>query len=143
MKRFLSAALIAAAATTALPALAQNRDAAGGGAVGGAAAGAVGGAIVGGPVGAIVGGIAGGAAGATIGSVTPEDRVYVRRYVDEHEVPQVVVRERVEIGRPLPRSVKTYRFEGNQRLQSHTYARVNNQYLLIDEDGNEVGAIEP
>lgn len=119
---------------------AQNRGGEGG-AVGGAAAGAVGGAIIGGPIGAVIGGAAGAVAGGAVGSITADDRVYVQKYVYERQVAPVTVREPIAIGKPLPRTVKTYTFEGNQRLGPYRYAYVNNQYLLVDSNGMVLGAI--
>jgi len=122
----------------------SSRDgAAAGGAVSGAAAGAVGGAVVGGPVGAVVGGIAGAAIGGSAGAAfTPEDRTYVRTYVTERRVDPVTIDEPIAIGRPLPPRVKTYVIEGNPRYSSYRYARVNNQYLLVDAHGNVLGAVD-
>lgn len=135
--------LVGMLAMAAFPAWAQNnRDGAAGGAVGGGAAGAVGGAIVGGPVGAAVGGVAGAAAGAIAGSLTPDDRTYVRQYVTRREVEPTIVQERVVVGKPLPGTVRTYRFEGNSRLERHGYARINKQYVVIDADGNVMEVLE-
>jgi uncharacterized protein YcfJ len=153
MKRLYAAAIVAAMSSVAVPAMAQSHQelaAQGGaasGAVTGATAGAIGGAIVGGPVGAVVGGVGGavvgGATGGTVAAaITPEDRVYVRRYVDEREVAPVMTRQRIVVGRPLPRTVRTYRFEGNPRLTAYNYARVNNQYYLVDARGNVMGSID-
>jgi hypothetical protein len=121
-----------------------SRDgAAAGGAVSGAAAGAVGGAVVGGPVGAVVGGVVGAAVGGSAGAAfTPEDRTYVRGYVTDRRVDPVTLDEPIAIGRPLPPRVKTYVIEGNPRYSSYRYARVNNQYLLVDANGNVLGAVD-
>lgn len=139
--------LASAIATLALVPIAQaqsERDgAAAGGAVTGGAAGAVGGAIVGGPVGAVVGGIVGATVGGSTGAaLTPDDRRYIRGYVVERRVDNVVIDEPLARGRPLPRSVRTYVIEGDQRYQSLRYAHVNDQYLLVDSRGNVVGVIE-
>jgi hypothetical protein len=138
MKTLTTCVLLAVLSVT--PALAQPRGGEGG-AVGGAAAGAVGGALIGGPVGAVIGGVAGAIAGGTVGSLTDDDRVYAQRYVYERQVAPVSVRDEIAIGRPLPRGVRTYTFEGNERLGPYRYAYVNNQYLLIDSNGVVLGAV--
>jgi len=122
----------------------SSRDgAAAGGAVSGATAGAVGGAVVGGPVGAVVGGVAGAAVGGSAGAaITPDDRTYIHGYVTRRRIDPVVVHEPIAIGRPLPRTVRTYTIEGNPRYESYRYARVNNQYLLVDANGNIIGSID-
>ena len=153
MKRLYAAAIVAALSATSAMAQSHQETAAQGGAAGGAmtgaAAGAIGGAVIGGPVGAVVGGvggaIVGGAAGGTIAAASTmpaEDRVYVRRYVDQRAVAPMTVRERVVVGRPLPRTVRTYRFENEPRFNDYRYARVNDQYILIDERGNVLGSID-
>lgn len=139
MKLLMTCAVAALLATTA--AQAQNRGTEGG-AVGGAAAGAVGGAIVGGPIGAVIGGVAGAAAGGALGSITTDDRTYIQRHVYEQKVQPVTVTEEIVVGKPLPRTVKTYTFEGRDTLKTYRYAYVNNQYLLVDANGNVLGSIE-
>ena len=140
MKRILTTSLFVALVAT--PALAQNTDAARGGAAAGGAAGAVGGAIVGGPVGAVVGGIAGLAVGSTAGALTPEDHVYLRQYVRDRKDVQGFAIQDMAIGGSLPRTVALYRIEGNPRLSDYRYAYVNNQYLLVDANGRIIGAIQ-
>ncbi|MDF2120572.1 DUF1236 domain-containing protein [Roseiarcaceae bacterium H3SJ34-1] len=122
----------------------SSRDgAAAGGALSGAAAGAAGGAVVGGPVGAVVGGVAGAAVGSTAGAaLTPDDRTYIRGYVTERRVDPVVIHEPLAVGRPLPRQVRTYTIEGDPRYNAYRYARVNNQYLLVDANGNVIGSLD-
>ncbi|OJY05959.1 MAG: hypothetical protein BGP04_11630 [Rhizobiales bacterium 62-17] len=121
----------------------QRDGAAAGGALSGGAAGAAGGAIVGGPVGAVVGGIVGATVGGSAGAaLTPDDQRYIHGYVVERDIDNVAISEPLARGRSLPRSVRTYVIEGDQRYHSLRYARVNNQYLLVDSRGNIVGAIE-
>lgn len=141
MRRILATALVLGMSTAAVPALAQNDEAAKGGALSGGAAGAVGGAIIGGPVGAAVGGIAGAAVGATAGSLTPEDRVYVRDYAVRHRTAPVTVRERIVVGEPLPRAVRYYPVDGNARLDAYNYAYVNERYYIVDDAGRVVGEL--
>lgn len=112
-----------------------------GGAVGGAAAGAVGGAIVGGPVGAVVGGVAGAVGGAALGSMTEDDRVWVRGYVAAHPRPSVQVAQPIVVGKPLPNDVVVYSIDGNPHLRGYRYAYVNDDYVLIDRDGVVVETI--
>lgn len=113
-----------AAGLMATPAMANdNNDAA----VTGAAGGAVTGAIVGGPVGAAVGGAVGLIAGAAI-SPPPQQVV---TYVRQQPVPAdtVVIRERIAVGRPLPRTVALTPIPENP---TYAYAVVNNQRVIVD-----------
>jgi uncharacterized protein YcfJ len=139
MKTVVKSVIVVSALALTVPAFAQNDNAASGGAVGGGVAGAVGGALVGGPVGAVVGGVVGAGAGATVGSLSADDRTYIQTHVYESRAPNVVVRERVAVGQPLPSSVKVYTFD--RPGISYRYAHVNNQYLLIDAQGNVVGSV--
>ncbi|MCA1404385.1 DUF1236 domain-containing protein [Ensifer sp. IC3342] len=112
-----------AAGLMAAPAMANdNNDAA----VTGAAGGAVTGAIVGGPVGAAVGGAVGLIAGAVI-SPPPQQVV---TYVQQQPMPAgVVVRERIAVGRPLPRTIALTPIPENP---TYAYAVVNNQRVIVD-----------
>jgi outer membrane lipoprotein SlyB len=139
MNNIVKGAIVVSALLLTAPAFAQNDKGATGGAVGGGVAGAVGGALVGGPIGAVVGGVVGAGAGATVGSLTAEDRTYIQTHVYESDAPNVVVRERVAVGQPLPSSVKVYTFD--RPGIDYRYAHVNNQYLLVDAQGNVVGSV--
>ena len=136
---FIATALLAGAAT--FGAQAQDNRGAAGGAVGGAAAGAVGGAIVGGPVGAAVGGVVGGIDGAAAGGIATEDRTYVQGYVVKHPAQAVRIEGDVAVGTELPRTVRYYNFEGNERLRAYRYARVNDRYVVVDASGRVVEVI--
>jgi hypothetical protein len=91
-----------------------------------------------------VGAIIGGAAGATTGAaLTPDDRVYVRQYVQERRVRPVRIQDDVRVGVVLPRERVTYHeIEGNPRLDSYRYAIVNDQTVLVDSGGHVVQIIE-
>jgi hypothetical protein len=140
MNHLIKGAVIASALLAVGPAFAQSG--AQGGAASGAVTGAVGGALVGGPVGAAVGAVVGGTTGAAVGSLSDQDRLYVKSYVVKQKVEPVTVQERIVVGEPLPRTVKTYTIEGNPNLSSYRYAYVNNQYYLVDGGGRVVTTIE-
>jgi hypothetical protein len=131
--------LLVSALMISTPVLAQSGTE--GGAASGAVTGAVGGAIVGGPVGAAVGAVVGGTTGAAVGSLSDQDRVYVRDYVVKQHVPAATVEERVVVGQPLPPRVKTYVIEGNPHLRGYRYAYVNDEYYLVDGGGRVVTVI--
>lgn len=141
----LAALLIATSAAISAPAFAQGTPAQEQGARGGAVTGVIGGAavgaVVGGPIGAVIGGVVGASAGATVGAITAEDRVYIQQYVYSRPVEPVVVQSGVTVGQPLPAGVAVYNFEGNQRLSGYRYAYVNQQYILVDNNGRVMGAI--
>jgi uncharacterized protein DUF1236 len=95
--------------------------------------GAVTGAFIGGPVGAAVGGVLGFTAGAAI---NPPPREVVT-YVEEQPVPetQVVVKQRVRVGTPLPEAVVIERVPNNDR---YAYAFVNNQRVIVEPRSRRV-----
>ncbi|MDR6636232.1 hypothetical protein J2X72_005046 [Phyllobacterium sp. 1468] len=103
------------------------------GTVNGAAGGAVTGAIVGGPVGAAVGGVA----GAVVGTVLAPPPRRVVTYVEQQPIPEdeVVVREKVVVGRPLPETVKVVRIPDNPK---YAYAVVNHQRVIVDPSNRTV-----
>jgi uncharacterized protein YcfJ len=139
----LGAALLATAQVSNI-AMAQTaqQSSASGGAVSGAVGGVVVGAIVGGPVGAVIGGVVGASAGGTVGALTAEDRVYVQQYVYQRQVEPVVIQQGVQVGQPVPAGVTVYNFENNPRMAGYRYAYVNQQYLLVDQNGRVMGSIE-
>jgi hypothetical protein len=116
-----AAFLIAAAAFSATPALAQQST------VNGAVGGAVTGAVVGGPIGAAVGGIVGAAAGTAIDP--PPQRVVT--YVREQPLPTqtVVVQQPVAVGKPIPEGVVLTRVPENP---NYAYGVVNQQRIIVD-----------
>ncbi|AVA25570.1 DUF1236 domain-containing protein [Rhizobium sp. NXC24] len=101
--------------------------------VNGAAGGAVTGAIVGGPVGAAVGGVAGAIVGTAIDP--PPQRVVT--YVQEQPMPEdtVVVKEKVVIGQPLPRTVKIRTIPENPK---YAYAVVNHERVIVEPSSRKV-----
>ena len=103
------------------------------GTVNGAAGGAVTGAIVGGPVGAAVGGVA----GAVVGTVLAPPPRKVVRYVELAPIQEdeVVVREKVVVGRPLPETVRVVRIPDNPK---YAYAVVNHQRVIVDPSNRTV-----
>jgi len=145
MNHVVKGALLASALLACAPAMAQTptqQQSTAGGAVTGAVGGAVVGAVVGGPIGAVIGGVIGASAGGTVGALSAEDQMYARRYVYERQVEPVTLQSGVVVGQPLPQTVTTYQFEGNQRLSPYRYAYVNQQYLLVDSQGRVMGSIE-
>lgn len=87
--------------------------------------GARAGAAAGGPVGAIVGGTVGLATGLAEGITTGVlDAVRIAP-----PPPNVVVRERVVVGEPLPGSVRLYEVPNHTRYR---YAVVNDQRVIVD-----------
>ncbi|WP_440982603.1 DUF1236 domain-containing protein [Shinella sumterensis] len=119
---FLASAAIAAALFTS-PAMADDNEAA----VTGAAGGAVTGAVVGGPVGAAVGGVVGAIAGTALNP--PPQKVIT--YVEQQPVPAdtIVVKEVVEVGKPLPRTVVLTPIPEDP---TYAYAVVNQQRVIVD-----------
>jgi hypothetical protein len=86
--------------------------------------GAATGGAVGGPVGAFVGGTVGLATGLAEGITTG-----VVDAVRGAPAPNVVVRERVVVGEPLPREVRLYEVP---RYHQYRYAVVNNERVIVD-----------
>ncbi|MGK6317304.1 DUF1236 domain-containing protein [Neorhizobium sp. DT-125] len=101
--------------------------------VNGAAGGAVTGAIVGGPVGAAVGGVVGAVAGTAIDPPPPTVVTYVRDLPEPEE--QVVVKEKLAVGQPLPSSVVVKTVPDNPK---YAYAVVNKQRVIIEPSSRKV-----
>jgi hypothetical protein len=103
------------------------------GTVNGAAGGAVTGAIVGGPVGAAVGGVA----GAVVGTVLAPPPRRVVSYVEQQPIPEseVVVKQKVVVGKPLPNRVKVMRVPQDPK---YGYAVVNQQRVIVDPSNRTV-----
>jgi hypothetical protein len=103
------------------------------GTVNGAAGGAVTGAIVGGPVGAAVGGVA----GAVVGTVLAPPPRRVVTYVEQQPMPEdeVVVKQKVVVGQPLPNRVKIMRIPQDPK---YAYAVVNHQRVIVDPSNRTV-----
>jgi hypothetical protein len=102
-------------------------------AVNGAAGGAVTGAIVGGPVGAAVGGVSGAIIGAAIDP--PPERVVT--YVEQQPAPteDVVVKQRVVVGQPLPEAVVVTPVPEDP---SYAYAVVNHQRVIVQPSSRKI-----
>jgi outer membrane lipoprotein SlyB len=103
------------------------------GTVNGAAGGAVTGAIVGGPVGAAVGGVA----GAVVGTVLAPPPRKVVSYVEQQPIPEdeVVVREKVVVGQPLPETVRVVPIPDEPK---YSYAVVNKQRVIVNPSNRTV-----
>jgi hypothetical protein len=96
----------------------------------GAANGAAAGGAVAGPIGEAVGGTVGAAVG--LGLEIPNA---VITSIQGERAPSVVVRERVVVGEPLPRSVEL------RRVPSHTeysYAVVNDRRVIVEPQTRRV-----
>ncbi|KAA0689469.1 DUF1236 domain-containing protein [Neorhizobium sp. P12A] len=101
--------------------------------VNGAAGGAVTGAVVGGPVGAAVGGVA----GAIVGTAIDPPPQKVVTYVEQQPIPddEVVVKEKVVVGEPLPERVVVTPVPENSK---YAYAVVNHQRVIVQPTTRKV-----
>lgn len=99
----------------------------------GAAGGAVTGAIVGGPVGAAVGGVAGAAIGTVIDPPPQKVVTYVRE-APEPSAP-VVVKERIAVGQPLPKTVVLTPVPEDNK---YSYAIVNHERVIVEPSSHKV-----
>jgi hypothetical protein len=101
--------------------------------VNGAAGGAVTGAVVGGPVGAAVGGVA----GAIVGTAIDPPPQKVVTYVEQQPIPddEVVVKEKVVVGEPLPERVVVTPVPENPK---YSYAVVNRQRVIVQPTTRKV-----
>jgi hypothetical protein len=99
----------------------------------GAAGGAVTGAVVGGPIGAAVGGVA----GAIVGGAIDPPPANVVTYVQQQPYPtdEVVVKERVVVGEPLPQTVMVTPVPENPK---YAYAVVNHQRVIVQPSTRKV-----
>jgi len=99
----------------------------------GAAGGAATGAIVGGPAGAAVGGIVGGVAGSLFEPPPPKVVTYVQQVPAPTE--RVVVKERVVVGQPLPKTVVVTPVPDDPK---YAYAIVNEERVIVEPSSRKV-----
>lgn len=99
----------------------------------GAAGGAATGAVVGGPVGAAIGGVA----GAIVGTAIDPPPQKVVTYVQQQPLPsdEVVVKEKVVVGEPLPSAVVVTPVPEDPR---YAYAVVNRQRVIVQPSSRKV-----
>jgi hypothetical protein len=99
----------------------------------GAAGGAATGAIVGGPAGAAVGGIVGGVAGSLFEPPPPKVVTYVQQVPAPTE--RVVVKEKVVVGQPLPKTVVVTPVPDDPK---YAYAIVNEERVIVEPSSRKV-----
>jgi hypothetical protein len=99
----------------------------------GAAGGAVTGAVVGGPIGAAVGGVTGAIVGGAIDPPPANVVTYVQQQPDPAD--EVVVKERVVVGEPLPQAVMVTSVPENPQF---AYAVVNHQRVIVQPSTRKV-----
>lgn len=78
----------------------------------------------------------------TSGGITRElsndDRVYVRRYRDQQNVPSVTYDRQVIIGDELPGTMTYYPVEGRPSVSNYRYTVINGRTVLVDRDTRRV-----
>ncbi len=89
-------------------------------------------------MGAVVGAGVGAVAGGALGSISAQDRTYVREYVVQHKRPSARVQGDVVVGATLPQQVTVYPVEGNPAFSNYRYTYVNDRAVLIDPSSRRV-----
>jgi hypothetical protein len=130
MRKLILASVAILTLSTAIPAYAQDSDAAGAGAAVGAGTGATLGFIFGGPVGAIIGGFSGAVIGGTVSEAAIE-------YAGNHPVEQVYLDADLDVGVAVSSDVTLYPIEGEEDL-SYFYA--NGRVWIVSESSGEIVA---
>lgn len=129
MRKLILAGAALLSLSTALPAFAQNTDAAAGaGTAVGATTGGTIGFLLGGPIGAIIGGFS----GAVIGGTVSEAAV---AYAGNHPVEQVYLDTDLDVGLKVSSDVKLYPIEGDDDL-SYFYA--NGRVWIVSNASGEI-----
>lgn len=127
MKKMLLAA-VAVAALGAAPVVAQDDDAAVGGAAGGVT-GAIAGGLIFGPIGAAIGGFT----GAVIGADVVDDASV--EYVRVHPTQPVAVEGDIEVGYVVPEEITLHPIEGDD---AHGYFYTNDRVYFVALDDRTV-----
>jgi hypothetical protein len=127
MKKLLLAS-VAIIALGAAPVLAQDSDAAAGGAAGGVT-GAIAGGLIFGPIGAVIGGFT----GAVIGADVVDDASV--EYVRVHPTQPVSVEGEVEVGYVVPDEITLHPIEGDE---THGYFYTNDRVYFVKLDDRTV-----
>jgi outer membrane lipoprotein SlyB len=131
MRKFILAGAALLTLSTALPAFAQNSDAAAGaGAVAGGTTGGTIGFLLGGPIGAIIGGFSGAVIGGTVSDAAVT-------YAGNHPVEQVYLDTDLDIGVKVSGDVTLYPIESEDDL-SYFYA--NGRVWIVATSSGEIVA---
>jgi Protein of unknown function (DUF1236) len=69
-------------------------------------------------------------------------RNYVQGYVRQRMVPSVQYRGQLEIGTQIPSTHTYYDIEGDPSLTGYRYARFNERYVVVDQNGRVIDVIE-
>ena len=131
MRKLILAGAAILTLSAALPAYAQDSDAAAGaGAAVGATSGATLGFLFGGPVGAIIGGFSGAVIGGSVSDAAVE-------YAGNHPVEQVYLDTDLDVGVTVSGDVKIYPIEGDDELG---YFYANGRVWIVDIGSGEIVA---
>ncbi len=65
-------------------------------------------------------------------TITPEQRMTIRRYVQTRRTPPAMVRERVTVGTTVPNTVELYPLP--DELQAESPAMRNYRYFVVEDD---------
>jgi hypothetical protein len=128
MRKLILAGAALLTLSTALPAFAQDNDAAAGGAIVGGTTGGTIGFILGGPVGAIIGGFSGALIGGTVSDAAVQ-------YAGNNPVEQVYLDTDLEVGATVSGDVTLYPIEGEADL-SYFYA--NGRVWIVATSTGEI-----
>jgi hypothetical protein len=128
MRKFILAGAALLTLSTALPAFAQDNDAAAGGAIVGGTTGGTIGFLLGGPVGAIIGGFSGALIGGTVSDAAVQ-------YAGNNPVEQVYLDTDLEVGATVSGDVTLYPIEGEADL-SYFYA--NGRVWIVTTSTGEI-----
>ncbi len=131
MRKLILASAAILTLSAALPAYAQDNDAAtGAGAAVGATTGGTLGFIFGGPVGAIIGGFTGAVIGGSVSDAAVE-------YAGNHPVEQVWLDTDLDVGVVVSSDVKLYPIEGDD---DHSYFYANGRVWIVSNSSGEIVA---
>jgi len=77
-----------------------------------------------------------------IAAYSAPNRTYVRSYLRDRTMPSVDYSGQLAVGAQVPSSVVVQGFEGDPAYSSYRYGRVNNRYIVVDQNGRVVDIVE-
>lgn len=70
--------------------------------------------------------------------LTKDDRVYLRRYREERNVPSITYDRQIVVGEELPGSFTYYQVEGRPSVSNYRYTVINGRTVLVEPTSHRI-----
>ncbi len=71
-----------------------------------------------------------------------QQRTYLRGYVQKREIPSMDYSGQLAVGTQVPSSYTYYDIDGDPALVGYRYTRLNNRYIVVDQNGRIIDVLE-